>query len=220
MTEIHDKITSRGHWEVIIRPTRFEQFHIEALPKCKEIISACAVSLRGWNYPHIQNPGNMIDWVEDEIDWRDHIENWRFYQSGQFFHLFGCREDWVEEKLPQGKGLEIINTLFTITEIYEFAARLTGKGIFLEDIQIKICLNKMKGRQLFFWDSSRHLSRDYICKMEGLPLERTLQADKLLAEAKNYALNDFTKVMNWFNWDNVPTAVFVDDQNKLLERRT
>lgn len=219
MTKIRDKITSRGSWEVIIRPTRFEQFHIETLPKCKEIISASVVSLRGWNYPHIKNPRNMTDWVEDDTEWRHHIENWLFFQSGQFVHFLGCREDWVGKDLEPGKGLEIISTLYTITEIYEFAARLAGKGIMGEDIEIKISLNKMKGRQLFFWDTDRDLLGDYICKMEKLPLDRTLQAEKLLAETKNYALNDFTKIMNWFNWDNVPTGVFIDDQNKLLERR-
>ena len=218
MTEIRDKIISRGYWEVVIRPTRFEKFRIETLPKCKEIISSSAVSLRGWNYPHVKNPGNMTDWVEDETDWHDHIEHWRFYQSGQFIHLFGCREDWIKD-LDTGKGLEIINTLYKVTEVYEFAARLAGKGFMGEDIQIKISLKKMNGRQLFFWDSERYLSGDYICKMEELPLDRTLQAEKLLAGAKNYALYDFRRIMNWFNWDNVPTAVFVEDQNKLLERR-
>lgn len=227
MSGIIEKIKSRGYWEVIIRPTKFEKVRINTLEECKEIIHTCSVSLRGWNYPHIKAPKNGMDWIEEMTDWENHIETWRFYQSCQFMHFLGCKEDWLENvkffpqdfKIEPGMGLEILNTLYSITEIYEFATRLIAKGVMGDGIEIKISLNNMKGRKLFFFDHDRYLSADYFCGINQLPLQKIVSEKELLGNAASYALDDFIKIMIWFNWDRVPRAVFVEDQKKFLERR-
>jgi len=227
MSEIIEKIKSRGYWEVVIRPTIFEKVRIKTLGESKEIIHTSRVSLRGWNYPHIKAPKNGMDWIEEMTGWENHIETWRFCQSCQFIHLFGCKEDWLENikffpqdfNIEPGKGLEILNTLFTFTEIYEFATRLVVKGIMGEELEIKITLHRMKGRKLFFFNHDRYLSADYICGIDQLPVQKIVDGKELLGNGAKYALDDFIQIMVWFNWDRVPREVFAEDQKKFLERR-
>jgi hypothetical protein len=60
------------------------------------------------------------DCIECIIDHRVNKEFWRLYQSGQFFHRFSFREDWPDYE-ESNKKLDILNTLFRLTEIFRFA---------------------------------------------------------------------------------------------------
>ena len=99
--------------------------------------------MRGWPYPHANEDRikNGDDWIECECNSHEIREYWRFYQSGQFVHYFSVLEDYVPEaaKIAQALGwrpsekvsgyLEILSTLFRVTEIYEFASRLTQNKV-------------------------------------------------------------------------------------------
>ncbi len=140
--ELIGKIKSRGYWRIVIRPQKFNKHLIPSLDQCLQYIAASKVSLRGWDYPHVDREGyaNGIDWVESATDWMDILEYWRFYQSGQFANIFNCREDWVDlnqeqfmrlvnKPFPDGV-LGVVATIYRLTEIYEFAARLaSGSGL-------------------------------------------------------------------------------------------
>src|SRR6516165_3715752 len=70
--------------------------------KCRQLIEESKVYFRGWDYPHLPRYGNGlingVDWLEASTESTVMIptfEYWRFYQSGQFAHLFNCGEDWV-----------------------------------------------------------------------------------------------------------------------------
>src|SRR3990172_48041 len=121
------KIRSKGYWKVIIRPTVFELRRVATLSEVRELVRSCIVSLRGWDYPHWneQELSNVGEWVESGEDWSQHIEFWRFYRSGQFFHLFALGEDHMDvEKLlpnqvpprPKRRGyVSILSTLYRVT---------------------------------------------------------------------------------------------------------
>ena len=49
-------------------------------------------------------PEVMDDWVGQGIDWENYVEYWRFYQSGQFLHLDGMKEDWMEQREMYDSG--------------------------------------------------------------------------------------------------------------------
>src|ERR1035441_3490152 len=99
---ILDKIKSRGYWRINFEPLVYEQ-KLKTLGECKDIIEKSQVELRGWNYPHFpRRTGTDVGlesgdkFYEGWIDWFNHIEFWRMYQSGQFLHYFAVREDWSE----------------------------------------------------------------------------------------------------------------------------
>ena len=96
------KIKSRGFWEVTIRPIKFDSGRLKSLSTCKELVEENRVLFRGWDYPHIGRGYDIrsgTDWVETLVDWSDHVEYWRMYKSAQFFHIFGCIEDWSAARI-------------------------------------------------------------------------------------------------------------------------
>lgn len=230
---IINRVKSRGYWDVIIRPTEFARERL-TLQQCKELVDECKVRLRGWYYPHIsrRHPPQVggVDYVESLIDWSGYIEIWRMYQSGQFTHLFGCREDWLGERtgilatsrysdIQPGSVLGVVMTLFSMTEIYEFASRLAEKELFDQNAFLSITIHGMNGRRLIFFDDKRTLFEDYICQINDLPQKKTVRITDLLGKGREMALDDTIWVLHRFNWMNVSRDMLREDQEKLYERR-
>jgi len=228
-----EKIKSRGYWEVIIRPTRFEREHL-SLSECIQIVQDCRVVLRGWDYPHIsrRHPPHVggVDYVESLTDWNGCKELWHMYQSGQFVHLFGCREDWLGERtgllgpspyadIEPGSVLGVILTLYSVTEIYEFASRLAEKSLFDEAVFLSIILHSMRNRKLMFFESGRFLFDDYVCNIDDLPLDKTINVNELLGRGHELALDHTIWIFERFNWISPPKEILREDQKKFLERR-
>jgi len=231
--EILEKIKSRGYWFVNIRPLKFEEKRITSLAECKKLVKECVVSLRGWDFPHYfrkSEPISGLDWVESVTDWEEFKELWRMYQSGQFIHFFGCLEDWLGEsktlfgtprnwKYAPGSILSILNTLFRVTEIYEFASRLARKKIFDEGLYLNIELHGMKNRRLIILEPHRILSDDYVCGIKDLPHSKTISIADILGNAHELALDHTIWIFERFNWDSPPKTVLKEDQKRFLERR-
>jgi hypothetical protein len=227
MEELLAKIKSRGYWFVIIRPLRFKEERISSLEECSKLVRECQVSLRGWNYPHITDPKSGLNWVESSTDWECYKEYWRMYQSGQFVHLFGCREDWWSEsslsspetrEIKPGSVLSVLSTLFSITEIYEFAARLAEKNVFDHNLRLTIELHGMKNRKLTMLEPGR-ISRDYVCAINELPLSKTIPVEEILSQGHDLALKHTIWIFERFNWHSPPIKILKEEQNRLLEHR-
>lgn len=231
MTEpIIQKIKSRGYWLVNIRPLKFVKERLDSLQECATLVETCSVHLRGWPYPFIK-PGRIqcgIDWVQCQIDWKHYIEYWRMYQSGQFAHLFACREDWWRESDLAGKraktiepmsAMSILMTLFSLTEIYEFAARLVEKKIFDEAFGLTIELHGMRNRQLIFLETFRNLLDKYVCAPDDLPRQLTISVEDILGKADKLALVHALWIFERFNWRSARRDVLKQDQKNLLEHR-
>lgn len=227
MNEIQEKIKRRGYWEIIIRPTKFQEDFIESPAKCEKIIRDIQVRLRGWYYPYyrLDNPPvTGLDYIEQAIDWSYFLEFWRYYQSGMFIHFFGMIEDWQDQahegrkwNLPPSKTLTIISTLYIITEIYEFASRLANKNLLGRECVIYICLYDTKDRQLIMLDPRRHTWGEYKCVIEKIPRELTLSSDQLITNSSELSMDHAIWLFQRFNWKNPPRGVLKEDQQKLLK---
>jgi len=227
--EIVAKIKSQGFWEITIRPLKFNKTRIESLNECKLLIEENKVRLRGWDYPHISNKYGVRsgkDWVENLTDWSDKVEIWRMYQSGQFVHLFGCREDWWGEvRIFWSKqtyttpryGLSLLSTLYTFTEIYEFAARLAKRNVFDDFLNISTTLHGMKARRLVTLDMNRSLNDNHICDIDEISLSKTPTVEQVIGKSNEYAIDGTLAVFERFNWLNVPKQVLEEEQSKFLK---
>jgi len=238
MKELIEKIRKKGYWNVEIRPTVFEEKRIPDLDSCIALIKECQVSLRGWSYPHIDNTGISVggnDSVQSFCDWPEggYFEYWRLYQSAQFVHYFTMREDYrlSEKKIQEikhyhstssAKFLDIISTLYSVTEVLEFTKRMAINNVFNASVEIKIELGDVQGRELFFWDSfSRYLSRSYVCSFpdENIIASRTIERNDLLANSSKLAIDVCLEIFRKFNWS-TNAQIFEEDQRKFLERRS
>ena len=68
--ELKATIRAHAHWRVMVRPTRFQADRIPTLERCWKTMEECAVSLRGWGYPHIdrENRGYASDSIYSWCD--------------------------------------------------------------------------------------------------------------------------------------------------------
>jgi hypothetical protein len=222
----------------------YEQELIPSLVKCFELIEQSKVSLRGWDYPHLSRRdserahGN--NWVASWSDFWGHNEYWRLYQSGQFVHLFSVREATEPEWRKQLEALarshlgwgelkdfdwssvpgfvSIVNFIYTVTEIYELAARLCEKGVYRGVLTISIELRGIKGFLLMAeWNRAWH--NRYAATEDMLRRRRELQSDILVASSAQEALNTIIWFFERFGWMNPPVEVLRADQGNFLRRR-
>ncbi len=217
--DIIEKIKERGYWHIVIRPIGYKKERIASLRQCKEIVQKSTVSLRGWNYPEHGEEfiSNGLDYVQSIVDWRNHIEFWRMYQSGQFVNFLALwEEDWTG--IESGKYLEILNTLYSLTEFYEFASRLAEKELFSDGLTIRIDLNKTMNRKLFISAWGRTLHREYICNIDVLPHKLELSQEEILGKARELALKHTLWIFERFSWsaEHLP-KLLKDDQDKFLK---
>ena len=234
------KIKSRGYWKVIIRPTKYKKDLIPSLETCKKIMEDSKVSLRGWDYPHIDHRDLIKNASQDSVysycDWDEggKFEYWRFYKTGQFIHYFEMREYWElsDEKKNELQSelrtdskyfLSILSTLYLFTEIFEFSSRLASKIENIDGVEIIIELHGVNGRTLFFWDQfMRTLYRAYTCGyiQDVAESRRIISKEKLIQDNSKISLEETIKLFKEvFNWEGANEEILKEDQKKLLERR-
>ncbi|MGA2332604.1 MAG: hypothetical protein ABSG75_12670 [Syntrophales bacterium] len=234
--ETLNKIKSRGYWRINFRPLVIGQ-KLE-LPQCKNVVERNAVNFRGWDYPHFpQRRGDDTDLVagneyyEGWIDWGAHKEIWRMYQSGQFIHYKAVEEDWFKEdgwyggtqfqKIEPGTILAILNTVYLITEIFEFLSRIAKTGLFYkEGVMLDIGLIRTAKRQLVMMDPMRgHLFDKYVARIDAIPFSHQYSSDEIIQNAREEALKAIVHIFQRFGWDNPPVETFKNDQEKLVRRQ-
>ena len=176
-TTVLDKIRSRGFWRVVIRPTTFLERRIARVADLFPIVEKSSVRLRGSEYPHIGDPQTRrtgSEWVESEFDREDDLEVWRFYLSGLFVHFFTIAGDWRDHSnlwpaqpgWAPGRELYSLQTMFSLVEIFEFAARLALSPVGGSQMRVEIDKAGLKGRHLAASEGIFPSSYDFRTKAE------------------------------------------------------
>ncbi len=228
-------IKEAPHWRLVVRPGEFVEERIGNLSECWRLIESSRISLRGWDYPHLDYQQRQYggNWVASWDEFQSHREYWRFYQSGQFLHLFAFKEDHyrnkAEEKaksdapalndLSPSGYVEAISALWTITEVFEFAARLVQKADFGDSISITIQMVEVSDRVLYLSDPARDFPRPYIAKESTLGKEWILDTKELLGASSVLALDAAMWFFERFQWMDPPRQALADEQRRLLERK-
>lgn len=210
MSDITAKVRSRGYWRFTIRPVSFIP---DRLPfdQLEGIVRRHAVSLRGWDFPHFEKSGLIYgsDFVGSETDWAHHIEAWRIYQSGQFVHLSAMGLDWAEQAwfktepgLPEGPVLGVTDAVWTVTEAFQFAARLATTPAGGDDpMVVSVEAGGLDGRLLYVDDRKRApLFGDYRARISSYTSDRTVKRDELIATPDHFALDAVHDLLLRFGW--------------------
>jgi hypothetical protein len=211
LSEIADKIRSRGHWDVAIRPLRFTEGRVD-YGALDEILAGAAVRLRGWPVPYIDSREELLrggDWIGQDIDAEivSQHEAWRFFTSGQFTHLRAVSADWRTGQeathIPDGfdSVIEVWEILFYVTEVFELAARLVLSPAGDEGMGVDIRLNGLQDRGLVIADTRRApFMVPYRASSESLRQTVTLSRDELVAEGRRQAVNTAREFFLRFGW--------------------
>jgi hypothetical protein len=208
-----DEIHSRGHWQVVIRPTTFKTGRITDIAMLFPIVEGASVQLRGWDFPHIGRNGDRqidLNWVGQETRWEHMRELWRIYQTGQFFHLAGVWDDWRDHSSwwpppdgwTSGERLGIGDVLFRFVEIFEFAARLSITPAGDDSMHIGVRLGGLANRVLFVDSPNRlPLRGSPRATINDFPYEIDVSRAELVAAPRDLALRGSVEVFKRFGWD-------------------
>ncbi|MHB8576084.1 MAG: hypothetical protein ACYDCQ_12220 [Dehalococcoidia bacterium] len=226
------RIHETGYWRILLHPTVFEERRIPTLRACEELIDASKVRLRVWDYPHFEPASRTTirgdDWLQCSTDFANYVELWRLYQSGQFVHQFGVRQDRLPptpttsagragDVIQQPRFLDFVEVIFTLTEILEFTRSLAYRGVLDPDVSLRIELHGMQDRMLV--SPRRFVHEYYIASCDDIAWTCTEPAPVVIADAPQLAIDAAMHIFERFNWPDPPRAVFEEDQRRFLERR-
>lgn len=205
-----ERIRERGYWQVTIHPGKFES----ALIPYEELgpfVERQTVRIRGWDFPHTEIGAELRgdDWV-GQATARYYLEYWRMYQSGQFVDYQGLDVDWRDTSQDldtstawqPGQHLSVEDTVATLIEMLEFAARLalTDPYGISADMRIAILLQGVKGRTLFM-QSERRLHNIYTATIDTLSWDFSGPRTELIADARGLAIAAAKHIFVRFGFD-------------------
>jgi hypothetical protein len=240
--ELPVPVLSLPHWRVNYRPALYDSARLGTIAECVELIRSTKLSLRGWDYPHLSNKPDQITigntWAASWVQFMNHIEYWRMYQSGQFLHLFAVREaaepEWTNQLRRAAAShayghdttdwdavpgyLSLLNVLYTVTEIFEFAARIAQRGVYQESVSISIELTRIGGFVLTpeterTWSGVRRASQSKIGRTWNV------DATELVASSAELARDASGWLFERFGWLHPAMEILRKDQQKFLEGR-
>ena len=212
------RIRERGYWRVVIRPGSFERERIP-FSALYPLLAERVVRFRGWEFPQLEPYGEFDpgqDWIAHGSErYGKYLEYWRFYQSGQFVDFEAIAEDWHDQSLPgpvptdgaPGRLLPIFETVYHLTEIFEFAARLALTDAYGADdqIRVEILLRGLLGRQLYVDKPGRYLRLTFKpAVLDELPYAVDLPRDEIVGEPRKLALQAAEQIFYRFQWQPTP----------------
>ena len=238
MTDLPVPVKEHPHWRVNFRPSSYDEELLPSLGACLKVIEATKVRLRGWDYPHLsrrtEQRGQGSNFV---ASWSDfgHLEYWRFYQSGQFLHLFSVREAWNEAWKEQLRNtarghlghfdvdwehvpgfFSLNNFIYTVTEIFEFAARVAQHGVYEGPVSIGIRISGIEGFILTpDWDRAWY--ERYAPSESALENNWIVESADLIASSSEHSFRAILWFFERFGWLEPAVEVIQKDQLKFLE---
>lgn len=232
-------VLEHPHWRVNYRPSTYVAGKLPTLGECWELLQKTTVRFRGWAFPHIPPRDSERDygdtWIAGWSHYRSHVEYWRFYQSPQFLYLGNLREvtdpaysselrnamtlhaDSASDLQSVRGFLSLTNSIYTITEFFEFAARLAQAGVYVDPITIDISIKGIAGFMLAA-DRNKVWSSDYIARQPDLRYETTLAPAELVASAAEHAVRCAVWLFERFGWVKPNLDAIRTDQQQLLAR--
>jgi len=233
--EVQQKIKERGYWEIVLRPVQYaeKKFPHQQL---RNWLEKHQVQKRGWYYPHLSENKDFGDYynvqgyVESYVHWASYLENFRFFQSGQFVHNMGIQEDRLDDMPPFGSQwepsmqqpepkqffLEPIMTVYQLTEIFLFASKLASEGVFGEQAQISIKLHNMNHRFLRTLDTRRAGFHGQECHSHIIELGPFTKTPKELeSEHAKLAIDSAIEILALFGYtsESIRDTLEKDQQN-------
>ena len=212
MSELLERIRSRGYWKAIVRPTTFVERRVKRRSGLLTILEKNSVEIKGWSFPHI-DPVLAIDegpgWIGQELA-RDHIlEFWRFYQSGQLIHYFAMPEDWGARSSPWLQSsdgipkvmLDVGDVVIRFTEVFEFAARLAFTETWDDGIHIEVAVDNIENHFLQLPGlGSEKVTRVPQAREPTIHYGRDLSIEGLIAGAADLSLEPALRMFSAFGW--------------------
>ncbi|MBF6298991.1 ATP-binding protein [Nocardia amamiensis] len=172
-----EELTSpKAYWYVEILPRVYDKERVPTVVRLKEIRRESVVSLRGWDFPHVDRENDHIfeDGIQSVTHWAHYHEAHRFYRSGLFTWRSLISEDFTDR---YAGSISYVSAIYTITEYFVFASRCAALVADSGDFIIHLGVTGLKDHVLrsdpgiFFHDYStgaERFDRSYDVSLEEL----------------------------------------------------
>jgi len=215
-----EAIKARPHWHVVLHPQVFEERRLGSRDEMWSCIKNCRVSLRERDYPHVyEDCDKGADWVASWGESAGQSGYWRFFQSGQLVHRISFFEDRLRLQGSPPPFLDFLEVLFTVTEIFEFSARLANRAVFGPSASVTVELLRIVGRKLL---TEAHPPVCY--ETRGALITPTLeccwagQITELAGRSAELALEQAKSFFGGFGGSPVSDRMLTERQRRFLER--
>lgn len=245
ITDMPVPVRAYPYWTVLYRPETYSPERLPSLSECVKLVEKARVQLRGWDFPHLALHDDTrhgivrgSQWVGSWANFMGSIEYWQLFQSGQFIHFAAVREatesQWRDKLQTQTMShlrhlkdiawdavpgfISLVNLVYTITEYFEFAARICQAGVYRGNIDISIELHGVKGYMLTteydrMWLLHCAATEDHFAKTWRVSTE------ELLAGSAEHSLKAISWLCECFGWISPSLEALRTDQQKLLSGR-
>jgi hypothetical protein len=214
------------HWELQLRPSRYIADRINDLSKIQRIVRSSAVSLRGWNFPHVnaREFSNFNSGFQTATDWKDspfgrYLEAFRAYQSGFFI----WRGTLWEDRSRDSEGRNVLSfpgVIFSVTEWMTFAKRYYESFLAVEEVlRVTIDLHGSKDRYLIATYPALPIPYEHRANVEPLTVSGAVEILELRSDSTQTARRFIKRVFELFNWNEVRDGMVQDWQRGLIENR-
>ncbi|MCP4504229.1 MAG: ATP-binding protein [Deltaproteobacteria bacterium] len=136
-----------GRWRFWVRPIAYKKDAFDDVAKMEAFVREKAVQRRGWDLPYVDS--NLVmrkqNGVLQSFDRGSQSERWAFFCSGQF--ILDRPQD-VMGSDPNGNSFYFESTIMTLTEAFDFAAKLALLPAFAAGVVVAIEANHLKNRTL------------------------------------------------------------------------
>jgi hypothetical protein len=214
-----ERIQTLGHWRVVFRPLVPLSNRL-TFRECADAVEQNRVSLRGWDFPHVshrqddQGGSERGDgYLENWCDWYLFLEFWRMYRSGQFLSYNAVHGD-SEVDLAQGsvRWLNVVDTIYTVSEFVEFAHRLACTGLYRDGYLLDISLRNTDRRRLDAGRGRMPFMDNQSSNADMIQIERRVDLDAVEAGAMETSLSVLIELFDAFGWKPDPNQIRADQE--------
>jgi hypothetical protein len=223
--DLLEKIQALGHWRVNIRPLADRQ-ELLSLANCRAFVERSSVSLRGWDFPHINNRNDddggmapMGAYFESWTDWDGFIDFWRMYRSSQFLAYIAVHSDTgpMGTEIADARQLGAVEAIYAITEFIEFAHRLSTNGLYEAGAIVSVALRNTANRRL---TAGQGKIPFFDLKQTGaaaIQLDRNFTVSDLTDRHRDMSVSMILELFDQFGWNPGPERI-LSEQERFYSR--
>jgi Putative DNA-binding domain len=239
ITEMPVPVKDYPHWTVTFRPETYTPDLIPSLTDCLKLVEKARVQLRGWSFPHLSNRETDrsygSDWIGSWASFMGEIEYWQLFQSGQFAHFAAVIEvvdsNWREKLQQEAMShlrhrqdidwnavpgyISLVNLVYTVTEYFEFAARICQAGVYRGGLAVSL---ELTGIRDFVLTTDWNRSWSHYRPATDNRLHKTwrVSSEKLVAGSAEHSIKAIVWLCECFGWMSPNVEAIKKDQVKLL----
>lgn len=213
--EVVDRIRSEGHWELSIRPETYLETRVSSLATLESVVKQGYVSHTriGWDFPSLESSQRLhrgSDWCGDSVNYSI-PEEWRFYQSGQFIHLWAFSRDMND--YIKGTGMEpdslfsVASAVYYITLAYEFASKIARNVAGDEWMVVDITAHNIRGKSLAIPSGAMNRNGFLQTEASSIPNSWRGSSSEIESAWQSLASQTAIELFQRFGWDDPQRAV-------------